>query len=53
MSPQKLLVAVPVLLRALDAASLPLTSVEVRRPTLDDVMRHDLGRELPLVCQAG
>jgi len=21
--------------------------------TLDDVMRHDLGRELPLVCQAG
>ena len=20
---------------------------------LDDVMRHDLGRELPLVCQAG
>jgi hypothetical protein len=21
--------------------------------TLDDIMRHDLGRELPLVCQAG
>lgn len=38
--------AVPVLLRALDAASLPLTSVEVRRPTLDDVFLTLTGRSL-------
>ncbi len=38
--------AVPVLLRALDAASLPLTSVEVHRPTLDDVFLTLTGRSL-------
>ncbi len=38
--------AVPVLLRALDAASLPLTAVEVRRPTLDDVFLTLTGRSL-------
>jgi ABC-2 type transport system ATP-binding protein len=39
-------VAVPVLLRALDAADLPLTAVEVRRPTLDDVFLTLTGRSL-------
>ena len=38
--------SVPVLLRALDAASLPLTAVEVRRPTLDDVFLTLTGRSL-------
>jgi ABC-2 type transport system ATP-binding protein len=38
--------AVPVLLRALDGASLPLTAVEVRRPTLDDVFLTLTGRSL-------
>ena len=38
--------AVPVLLRALDEASLPLTAVEVRRPTLDDVFLAMTGRSL-------
>jgi ABC-2 type transport system ATP-binding protein len=38
--------AVPVLLRALDAAGLPLTAVEVRRPTLDDVFLTLTGRSL-------
>ena len=39
-------VAVPVLLRALDAAHLPLSAVEVRRPTLDDVFLTLTGRSL-------
>ena len=39
-------VAVPVLLRALDASGLPLTAVEVRRPTLDDVFLNLTGRSL-------
>lgn len=38
--------AVPVLLRALDRADLPLTAVEVRRPTLDDVFLKLTGRSL-------
>jgi ABC-2 type transport system ATP-binding protein len=38
--------AVPVLLRALDTASLPLTSVQVNRPTLDDVFLTLTGRSL-------
>ncbi len=38
--------AVPPLLRALDAAGVPATSVEVRRPTLDDVFLELTGRSL-------
>ena len=39
-------VAVPVLLRALDAADLPLLSVSVNRPTLDDAFLTLTGRSL-------
>ncbi len=39
-------VAVPPLLRALDAAGLPLRSVQVNRPTLDDVFLTLTGRSL-------
>ena len=38
--------AVPVLLRALDAAELPLLSVSVNRPTLDDAFLTLTGRSL-------
>jgi len=38
--------AVPTLLRALDAAGLPLRSVQVNRPTLDDVFLTLTGRSL-------
>ena len=39
-------VAVPPLLRALDAAGIPLMSVQVHRPTLDDVFLTMTGRSL-------
>ena len=39
-------VAVPPLLRALDGAGLPLRSVSVSRPTLDDVFLELTGRSL-------
>ncbi len=39
-------VAVPPLLRALDAAGIPLQSVQVHRPTLDDVFLTMTGRSL-------
>ena len=38
--------AIPSMLRELDAAGLPLTGVEVRRPTLDDVFLSLTGRSL-------
>jgi ABC-2 type transport system ATP-binding protein len=38
--------AVPVLLRALDAAHLRMTSVQVNRPTLDDAFLTLTGRSL-------
>jgi len=38
--------ALPALLRALDAAGVPPTSVEVRRPSLDDVFLSLTGRSL-------
>jgi len=39
-------VAVPVLLRALDAAGVPVHAVEVSRPSLDDVFLKLTGRDL-------
>ena len=39
-------VAVPVLLRALDAAGVPVQAVEVSRPSLDDVFLKLTGRDL-------
>ncbi len=38
--------AIPVILRALDAASVPLGSVELHRPSLDDVFLTKTGRSL-------
>src|SRR5215469_2399995 len=38
--------AMPAILRLLDAASLPLTSVELHRPSLDDVFLRQTGRSL-------
>jgi ABC-2 type transport system ATP-binding protein len=38
--------AIPELLRALDAAGIPMTSVQVHRPTLDDVFLTLTGRSL-------
>ncbi len=38
--------ALPPLLRALDAAGVPATSAEVKRPTLDDVFLELTGRSL-------
>ena len=38
--------AVPPLLRALDPAGIPLVSVQVHRPTLDDVFLTLTGRSL-------
>ena len=38
--------ALPVLLRELDAAGVAMTSVEVRRPSLDDVFLTLTGRSL-------
>jgi ABC-2 type transport system ATP-binding protein len=38
--------AVPALLRAMEEAGIPATSVEVRRPTLDDVFLELTGRSL-------
>jgi ABC-2 type transport system ATP-binding protein len=38
--------ALPELLRALDAAGIPMTSVQVQRPTLDDVFLTLTGRSL-------
>ena len=38
--------ALPGLLRELDRAGVPLASVEVRRPTLDDVFLSLTGRSL-------
>jgi ABC-2 type transport system ATP-binding protein len=39
-------VAIPMILRALDAASVPLTSIELHRPSLDDVFLTKTGRSL-------
>ena len=39
-------VAVPPLLRALDVAGIPLQSVQIHRPTLDDVFLTMTGRSL-------
>ena len=40
-------IAVPPLLRALDVAGIPLQSVQIHRPTLDDVFLTMTGRSLP------
>jgi len=39
-------VAIPMILRALDAASVPPTSIELHRPSLDDVFLTKTGRSL-------
>jgi ABC-2 type transport system ATP-binding protein len=39
-------VAIPLILRALDAASVPLGSIELHRPSLDDVFLTKTGRSL-------
>jgi ABC-2 type transport system ATP-binding protein len=39
-------VAIPLVLRALDAASVPLGSIELHRPSLDDVFLTKTGRSL-------
>jgi ABC-2 type transport system ATP-binding protein len=38
--------AIPLVLRALDAASVPLGSIELHRPSLDDVFLTKTGRSL-------
>jgi ABC-2 type transport system ATP-binding protein len=38
--------AIPLILRALDAASVPLNSIELNRPSLDDVFLTKTGRSL-------
>jgi ABC-2 type transport system ATP-binding protein len=38
--------AIPLILRALDAASVPLGSIELHRPSLDDVFLTKTGRSL-------
>jgi len=38
--------AIPLILRALDAASVPLSSIELNRPSLDDVFLTKTGRSL-------
>jgi len=39
-------VEIPAILRALDAASVPLESIELHRPSLDDVFLTKTGRSL-------
>ena len=38
--------AIPLILRALDAAGVPLGSIELHRPSLDDVFLTKTGRSL-------
>jgi len=39
-------VAIPQILRSVDAAAVPLTSIELHRPSLDDVFLARTGRSL-------